>query len=258
METLVSLSVSLIQSGANIERKNNSGFKPLHAAIANNKVETLSLLIKYGALVQQETPLDKSLLHFASQKGFKDIVEILIDINRTDMNGCTPLNEAVYYSQIEIVQTMLANKADTEIPDINGFTPLHIAALTDFLILKILIDSGSNVNSKNSIGITPLHCAIVRKKADSCEALILNGADIDAKIYNIGSPMHLAIRVTSVEILKLLLLSTMLTSLSEIIKDILLLSLLSTNSFDNLQTVLSPSMCKASALFEYHTDRTKF
>ena len=64
-----------------------------------------------------------------------------------------------------------------------GRTPLHLAALQGHMqLVKLLENSGANVNASDEHGMTPLHKAAVQGHADTVAELLAHGAHIDAKL----------------------------------------------------------------------------
>jgi len=72
--------------------------------------------------------------------------------------------------------------------DIDGFTPLHLAAnlnagnkkFTCYLsVAKLLVETKCDVNIQNQDGNTPLHDAYRQGSKDIIDLLIANGADVN-------------------------------------------------------------------------------
>ena len=71
-----------------------------------------------------------------------------------------------------------------------------------------MVQNGANVNAKSTIGLTPLHWAMIGKNVNICEMLISSGADPNAQTARSNGklvPLHVAIMARSIEIVKLLL-----------------------------------------------------
>jgi len=90
-----------IQSGANINTPDNTGFTPLHWAVQQQNSATMKELLKKGA-----------------------------HVNKIDENGKTPLVVAVIGKNKDIVKKLLEHKADTRITNKDGKTALDIAKKT--------------------------------------------------------------------------------------------------------------------------------
>lgn len=64
-----------------------------------------------------------------------------------------------------------------------GRTPLHLAALQGHMkLVKLLENSGADVNAADEHGMAPLHKAAVQGHADTVQELLAHGARIDAKL----------------------------------------------------------------------------
>ena len=67
---------------------------------------------------------------------------------------------------------LIANGAEVNAKNNNGYTPLHNAAgYSEAAVAKLLIDNGAEVNAKNKFGNTPLD--IARKERNSEVAKLL-------------------------------------------------------------------------------------
>ncbi|HOT51462.1 MAG TPA: ankyrin repeat domain-containing protein, partial [Candidatus Hydrogenedentes bacterium] len=87
------------------------------------------------------------------------------------------------------VQVFIGEGADINAADINGFTPLHIAAEQGHVrMVKLLMSRGANVNLRNSEGRTPLKiaqdsnndevAALLRPATESAFSAALNSGDV--------------------------------------------------------------------------------
>jgi ankyrin repeat protein len=72
------------------------------------------------------------------------------------MDGWTPLPFAAGNGHKEIVELLIAEGADVNVKDNNGWTPLHTATKE---IAELLIAKGVDVNAKDDFGRTPLDFA---------------------------------------------------------------------------------------------------
>lgn len=93
----------------------------------------------------------------------------------------------------KIAQSLIEAGTDVNSKNDRGFTPLHFAASHDSdKLVKLLIESGADINSKDIDGDTPLHCAAVSNSVSSAIVLINNGADINI-VNGLGeTPLDLA------------------------------------------------------------------
>jgi hypothetical protein len=121
-----------------------------------------------------------------------DMVHLLVqtggaDVNQTNplVGGTTPLHAA---QNTQVLVALLREGADPTIPDTAGNTPLHLFAFTGKLrMMQVILlnyhPDNSNVNinvnidARNNMGFTPLHCAVERGFADCAKALVQAGAN---------------------------------------------------------------------------------
>ena len=96
--------------------------------------------------------------------------------------GKISLSSFGYEENIEAVKKTLADGADVNAKDDNGWTPLHWAALSGHKeVSEYLITMGADVNAKDGTGMTPLHYAAAFDQKEIVELLLASGADVNAK-----------------------------------------------------------------------------
>ena len=121
----------LIQKGANVNAE-ESGETPLLKAIKTNQPQVVLLLLEAGANVNQTTKNGNNPLQTAVDYGQVEIVQLLlkqpnIQINQIDSDGNTVLMEAAKAGQLEMVQALVAAGADVGIRNQRGLTALDMA-----------------------------------------------------------------------------------------------------------------------------------
>ena len=68
--------------------------------------------------------------------------------------------------------------------------PLHFASMENKPeVVKLLVDSGANVNIKEKFGFTPLHISAGEGLTKVTQILLENGAEVDAKVSNGETPI---------------------------------------------------------------------
>jgi len=147
----------LIDNGADVTIKSPEGYTPLRLLFSKNQnVENLKLALQYG-----DDPTEllytfvKSRFNEPITSEDKEIFNMLIDLG-ADVNY-TPYSDSLLH---------MATRCRSGVSNIE--------------LMKLLIDRGANVNSKNKYDQTPLFCAAVKNDAtiESIKLLIDNGADI--------------------------------------------------------------------------------
>jgi ankyrin repeat protein len=82
---------------------------------------------------------------------YPDLIKFMIenraDINVQDSHGSTPLMSAVYARDLELAKYLLESNADPNIKNINGETPIVPAAsMGDIPMVELLLSSGADPN----------------------------------------------------------------------------------------------------------------
>jgi uncharacterized protein len=108
------------------------------------------------------------------------LLEYKADANVT-VNGTTPLLMAARARDPDMVKTLLAAGARTELADASGWTPLMLTALTgDVQSAQHLLAAGASVAVRRADGNTSLHLAALQQSPDLAAALMDHGADPNA------------------------------------------------------------------------------
>jgi len=135
--------VVLVNCGADVSRKNDTGKTPLHIVIAHGNEGSQSDLISHRKMVK-----------------FLITVGALVD--SCDVNNVTPLHLAAELGDIALVETLLLEGgAFVNVIDDVGETPLFYALRGQHSsVVKKLIDHKANLFVKNEEGETPMEFCI--------------------------------------------------------------------------------------------------
>ena len=129
------------------------------------------------------------------------IVEVLLkagaDPNERDLDGWSPLHLAAkHVIDPAVVEALL--EAGANIGARGGrhdAAPLHMAAAhaTDPAVAMTLLDAGADPNARTKLGMTPLHMAAARATDPAIAMALLDaGADIEARADVNATPLHVA------------------------------------------------------------------
>jgi ankyrin repeat protein len=106
-----------------------------------------------------------------------------------------------YYALLQHLENAKNLSLDIEAQDILGWSLLHYAAQNvseskkdEGRCLQALLDKGLDVNRPNTLGFTPLHCAVKAEMSSSIDILVKYGARIDAKSVDGQTALHIAAR----------------------------------------------------------------
>jgi hypothetical protein len=118
----------------------------------------------------------------------------------------TPLSWAAVNGDRGIVKHLLDTGADIDSKDKGGRTPLSGAAVKGHeAVVKLLLEKGADIDSKDKDGWTPLLWAAVNGHEAVVKLLLENGAEVDSKDKDGWTPLSWATKNKHKAIVKLLL-----------------------------------------------------
>ena len=177
----------LIREGADVNAVGPFCNSSLQEAINNDHFECFELLLRAGADVNG-SKIGKPVLIEAARKGLEQYVNLLISagagVNVRNKFGNTALIAAVKSGNENCVKRLIHAGADVN-GSASGITPLHIVLdESDVLNVKLLIESGAEVNKADYFGMTSLMYAVRNEGADEhgfVDLLLETGADVNAR-----------------------------------------------------------------------------
>uniref|UniRef100_H2Z5E7 Uncharacterized protein n=1 Tax=Ciona savignyi TaxID=51511 RepID=H2Z5E7_CIOSA len=185
----------LLDKGADINFANVDGLTALHQACIDGNLDVVEFLVEHGTDIDQQDNEGWTPLHAAASCGFMDIARYLVDnhanVAAVNSEGEVPLDIAEDDEMLEFLQQEIDNQgldvesarneeqetmiADAkqylnsmhngDMPSIyrhpkSGATALHVAAAKGYIdVIRLLLQSGMDVNLRDNDGWTPLHAA---------------------------------------------------------------------------------------------------
>ena len=137
---------------------------PLHMCVTRGDTAGVAWLLDHGALVDLAT----SALHE------------------------TPLHVAADLGQVDLLRQLLERRARVHVVDVDGDTPLHIAA-RHADALSALLAAGAEIDARNRFGDTPLHAAVWVGDPKAVEVLVRHGASVSARGDSGQTPREIAV-----------------------------------------------------------------
>ena len=176
----------LLEKGANIEAANNYKRTPLLlVARERGNFACAKLLIDKGADINAKDKFGATPIDLAAWRGFRPIVNLLIDKGAHIPTGIRSRNFLVFatsYRLIKLFKLLMAKDVNLDIKNGNGGTLLHNAAAGGSPeIMEILIKKGFKVNQKDRYLRTPLHYAAEKGREQAVDLLIKKGSLINAR-----------------------------------------------------------------------------
>lgn len=150
----------LVDAGANVNSSGQYGTTPLMIAVLTNNLPLIKMLLANGALINTTDKPGRTALIYAAS-GFSEtpnfeVVDLLLksganpNVMTNDFGEYTRCNTALTGAarrgSIEIIQLLLANKADVNLTCENGDTPIVHAVKTGRIdAVKLLIEAGADL-----------------------------------------------------------------------------------------------------------------
>lgn len=196
-ETLVTFAVghhklelltSLIEAGADLNKKDGDGFLPIERAILKGDDKVACLLALQGANLDkvQKVDLLNDVLSQQMCYFFQFLVsEKRVDINQRDTMNQTPLQRAILEENEGMAKLLINQDAALDLKNAEGKTLLMMAAELglDETVFRLMC-AGADKFLKDNLGQTALDYAIYHKHFQSAEMLARAGVQFDKMLSN--------------------------------------------------------------------------
>jgi len=193
----------LINQKAELNVEDKSGYRPINYAIKKIAEE---LNVKSTKKLNAS---DKSLQ--ADLKS-KPLFELLMrnlkpeEVNIKNKDGDTLFHDLIALGRTDLLKLLIESGADVNLQGNFGVSPLHyVAKLGNIECLELLLEiKNANVNVKDELDSTPLQYAASYGKADCLQRLISKSAALDTHKENCTTPLHGAVRFGHFDCVKVL------------------------------------------------------
>ncbi|KAM4723208.1 protein phosphatase 1 regulatory subunit 12A-like [Rhinophrynus dorsalis] len=169
----------LVENGAHVNQPDNEGWTPLHAAASCGFVSIAQYLISKGASVsavnsEGELPLDVS-----HESAMEKLLKSEVKKQGVDLDVARREEEEI---MLRDARHWLNNgKYDDIRHPTTGATALHVAAAKGYTeVIRLLLQLGFDVDSRDFDGWTPLHAAAHWGQQDACRLLCEALCDMEA------------------------------------------------------------------------------
>jgi ankyrin repeat protein len=172
---------------------------PIHdAAEAGDIAQVKALLKAWPELLEAENQKGLTPLHAASANGKTEVMEALLarraNVNARTRLGWTPLHFAAVKGDAPAVALLLSYGAAVSVKTRSDETPLHFAARAGSVeAARMLLERKAEPNvAEKTAQSTPLHLAVVQGNPRLVELLVAAGADLNPVDEHGDTPLSLA------------------------------------------------------------------
>jgi len=157
---------------------------PLHYAVENNRVECIRLLLLHEADCTTRGGNLRPPIHLASAQDSMNILKLMVEtkgadiLQARDSSGGTLLHSSVSSINSKvIIPYLIKNGVGVNEADVNGLTPLANAIqLGSLIAMETLLDCGADPLIKNKEGRNALHLVMLGKRGKLCGRIMQSDA----------------------------------------------------------------------------------
>ncbi|CAB0031195.1 unnamed protein product [Trichogramma brassicae] len=180
-----------------------SNSSPLQSALAFEHAEVIELLLRNGADPNFAEEDGSTILHtICYEKNNVELAKMVfehcqveykpVQVDTQDSDGYTPMRHAVDRGNQSMIELLLRNGVDPNLPDDDGFTPLHVICGresddADFLgaFFKICKDTRQKlqIEARDKKGRTPLQWAVGNIMPNTVDVLLDQGVDLSSFVF---------------------------------------------------------------------------
>lgn len=202
----------LLNKGAKINYDPNSKGTPLYIAIHQKKTDIAKLLLKKGADVNVVDKQKKKIPLVASINN-SELAKLLVEnganVNPEIAKGeMSPLRKAINLENDELVQYLLENKANPNIPGQKNPLIEAIERKDKLNYIELLLKHGADVNKPEEYTLkrTPLITATIKDNTKVAEILLKAGAKVNQCDADGATVLHYGVdRGSNIDLIKKLI-----------------------------------------------------
>lgn len=203
----------LLEHGFDVNRVQNF-YTPLFLAAANNHAESVKVILEFEpnleiVFASEERQTNFTALTIAVVCGYDEIVRLLLEaganINHKSEKEWFPILYAFTIEKEDVLRTLLEYHPDVTLEDYEKCTALNCINKTSTVeLVKRLVNAGSEVNTYDSDGYTPLCKAVMAEDVEIVKYLVKKKAKLEVLGTLYGSPLHIACQRALMDIIKVL------------------------------------------------------
>lgn len=169
---------TLVDAKPALDARSRDGRTALVWAAGWGSPDTVQLLLDAGAATNVRDEANWTALNMASARGDAESVNRLVksgaDVNAKNKWGQTALMTALRAGNIDKVEILLAAGANPNDTDLDGLSPMHMAADSGVpaSVIVMLVKRGGNVDAQSGDGLSPLMIACDRGDIEKVKVLL--------------------------------------------------------------------------------------
>ena len=202
----------LIDAGADIDTDNSDRHSPLLLASRSGALEVVKVFVEAGAGVRVTDFNGRTCLSLAARNGHAETVRYLVglpevDVNHRDMYNCTVLDCAVKERRPAVVRVLIDAGAYIDTKNEDGHSPLHCASTSGALeVVKVLVEAGAGVNVTDNEGRTCLLLAASNRHTWIVRYLVgLPEVDVNHRDSNNETALSCAVKKGHADVVQVLI-----------------------------------------------------
>lgn len=177
-----------VNHGANIDARTSDGRTPLIQACRMNHIEIAKFLLDRGADSTIRDDQNKTAMTYIKPESAQHL-QVYQSFNPRSLIKYPDINqslmEAANGGDVEKIKQILAQGADVNFKDSDGWTPLIIASNAGhFDLVRLLLDTGARIDLKNNFGATAVIRAASQNRLEVLKYLVNKGGNVNDKDRN--------------------------------------------------------------------------
>lgn len=177
---------ALLKVGANPPTADEHGMNAMHWAADYGKTEIVKLLLTYTQYIDSKAKNGATPLMIAADQGHVEVCIALMkggaNLTATNEYGESAMHRAAKEGKVEIVRLLSAHKQLVDFKDIDGSTPLMLAAKQGHsVVCEVLLKTGANPLAVDKYGDNAMQLAESTGKSEVVKMLSEYYKRLDAK-----------------------------------------------------------------------------